>query len=262
VFKIASIDQFHRWVEAQAMFSKAFVPDEKTGNDGGICPQCEESDRRRRCRRNSKEVCEDAFLSRRVLIEKDSDGLVLPEGFQNVACSASALDGDIATRRTVIRNELLDSRIVNRPDDEFKRVAVNGVRKGTQLPRAEMCGHENDPAASAQTFEIVFESIVNDEPPNVPFVQFPEVRELDEQAPEVLKTSSQNSFSFVVAQLRKCDPKISHARAPQPACEMETKPSQDFGGSVCDVAWHHAKGPDNQQCDSVFGDSFNTSAHP
>src|SRR5262249_5089692 len=155
----------------------------------------------------------------------------------------------------------LDPGIVDGANNEFQGKSVDGMCKGTQFPSAEVRRHEDYAAATTQTLEIILEAIVNNEPADVLFVQLAKVGELDKQAAEVLKTSPQDSFSFVVTQLRKCDAKISHAGAPLPACKMETKPAQDFGGSLCDVAWHRAKGPHDQQCDGVFGDAFNAPAH-
>ena len=81
-------------------------------------------------------------------------------------------------------------RIIYGPNDKFQWESVDCMCKGTQFPGAEVRRHEDYATTTTQTFEIILESIVNDEAPNVPFIQFPEVRELDEQAPEVLKTPS------------------------------------------------------------------------
>jgi len=125
-----------------------------------------------------------------------------------------------------------------------------------------MCGHENDPAASAQTFEIVFESIVNDELRDVAFVQFREMGELDQEPSHILKTSSKNPLLVAATHFRKNHSKIVEAGAPLPSGEMKSKPGQRLTGSVSDAARHGAEQFNERESKHVFRESFNASAHP
>jgi hypothetical protein len=54
------------------------------------------------------------------------------------------------------------------------------VSKRTQFPGAKVGRHENNASATPQTFKVIFESVMNDEPADVAFIQFRHVRELHE----------------------------------------------------------------------------------
>jgi hypothetical protein len=122
-------------------------------------------------------------------------------------------------------------------------------------------GHEDHAAAAPQTFEVILESVMNDESRDVAFVQFPEVGKFHEQPSEISEASSENPFPMVIAQFRKRHLQIPQTGAPLPDCEMESKPRQDLGGWVCKGARHLAEYPGEEQCEGVFGDSFNAFAH-
>src|SRR5438067_5254587 len=129
VGEIAGIDQFNGWIETEPMFSEIFVPDQKTGNHRRACPQRKQSDGRSSCGRYPEEVRKYAFAACGVLIEKNSDRFVLPQGFQNVPRRSSSLYRKIAAQHPITGDQLLDSRIVDRPHDKLQRVSVKSVSK-------------------------------------------------------------------------------------------------------------------------------------
>ena len=117
--KVPRIDQFHRRIESQPMFSLAFFPNQKSGQHGCSGAQGEGGDSGGGCGGNAEEVYENPFVSRRVLIEQDSDSFILAERFENVAGGASPLNRSIATHGAVMGNQIIDSRIIDRADDEL-----------------------------------------------------------------------------------------------------------------------------------------------
>ena len=97
---------------------------------------------------------------------------------------------------------------------------------------------------------------------DVAFAQLRKVRELNQQAPEILKRSTQYLFALMLAHLRKCHPKIVKSGAPLPACEMKSCPAKNPGCAIRVASWHHRKGFDEKPGEYVFSESFNASAHP
>ena len=62
------------------------------------------------------------------------------------------------------------------------------MSEGTQFPSSEMRRHEDDAAAAAQGFEIIFKSIMDDELRNVILVQFRKMGELHEKPSQIPET--------------------------------------------------------------------------
>src|SRR5690349_13224434 len=118
------------------MFSKAFVPDQESRNNCRTGTKCKECDGRSGSGGDAEEFGEHPFAPRRVLVKKDSNGFVLAERFKDVACGAAPLYRSITAQGAVMRNQVLDVGVVNRPDHKFKRVSVNCMGKRTQFPRA------------------------------------------------------------------------------------------------------------------------------
>ena len=88
------------------------------------------------------------------------------------------------------------------------------------------------------------------------------MREFDEEPSQILETSLQNPFALFLAVLRKHHSKIVKAGAPLASCEVKSKPGQGFSSSIRDPARLGAKHFNEQQCERVFGQSFNAPAHP
>ena len=103
---------------------------------------------------------------------------------------------------------------------------------------------------------------MNNELRDVAFVQFPEVRELDEQPAQVLKTSAKNAFVFSPIQVRKHHSEVVKSRPALPSREMKSKPGEGFCGMVRETARHDFERFDEEQSQCVLGESFNASAHP
>jgi len=121
--------------------------------------------------------------------------------------------------------------------------------------------HENDAPATPQTFKVIFESVMNDEPADVAFVQFGHVSELHEQSSEIFETSSKNFFPRAAGKLWKCHLQVAKTSATLSACEMKPKPGQRLSSWVCNPARHRGKESNYEQCERVFGDAFNACAH-
>src|SRR5439155_19648654 len=108
----------------------------------------------------TEEVHKNAFVARGVLIEQNSDRFILPQGPENIAAGAPSVNRQIAAHDAVTRNQILDSGIIDRPDDEFQRITVERMCKRAQLPGSKVGGHENDSTASIETFQIVLQTVV------------------------------------------------------------------------------------------------------
>src|SRR5207249_12019964 len=91
------------------------------------------------------------------------------------------------------------------------------MRERAQFPCSEMCGHEDDAAAPAQSCQIVFKAVVNDVLRNIAFVQFRKVCELHKQSSEIVKTSSQDAFPLAIASIGVCLTEIMYLCVTLPA---------------------------------------------
>src|SRR5689334_20158573 len=118
MIEIARVDQLDRWIQTKAMLSQTRIPNQESRNDGRACPQGEQSERRRRCGGNSEELGKNAFASRRVLVEENSDSFVLPQRLQDVARRTSSFDRSVATARAIRRNQSFNARIIDGSNHE------------------------------------------------------------------------------------------------------------------------------------------------
>src|SRR5262245_52181824 len=101
------------------MLPEGFIPNEKSGDHSRAGAECKKCDRRRRCGRHAEEFREHAFASCRILIEENADRLVLPERLQYVARCTFSLNRNIAAGGSIMGNEFLNSRVIDRPDDKL-----------------------------------------------------------------------------------------------------------------------------------------------
>src|SRR5215831_15669493 len=180
MIEIARVDQLHRWIQTKAVFSQTLIPNQKSWNDCRARPQGEQGDRRCCRSGNSEELGKNTLAAGSVLVEQNSDSFVLPERLQDVARRTSSFDRNVATPSAIRRNQSFNARIIDRSNHKSQRIPVNCMSKGTQFPSPKVGRHENNASPTTQTFKIIFESIMNDEPADVAFVQFRHVRELHE----------------------------------------------------------------------------------
>src|SRR5262245_18460863 len=105
------------------------IPNQKAGHYGCARAKCKQWYSRRGCCGDSKEVRKDTFTPSSVLIKHDSNGFVLMESFQNIACRAAALNRHVAAGHSVSRYVFFDQRVIDRPGNEPQRIAVDRVCK-------------------------------------------------------------------------------------------------------------------------------------
>src|SRR5215472_12783668 len=134
MLEIAGLDQLDRWIQTKAVLSQTRIPNQESRNDSRARPQGEQGEGWRRCGRNSKELGKNAFASRRVLVEENSDSFVLPQCLQDVARRTSSFDRNVAAARAIRRNQSFNARIIDRSNHKSQRIPVNCMSKGTQFP--------------------------------------------------------------------------------------------------------------------------------
>jgi hypothetical protein len=136
------------------------------------------------------------------------------------------------------------------------------VSEGTQLPRTEMCRHENYTAADAQRVLVILKTVLYYEFGNVAFIHFRKVTEFHEKASEIAEASPQNLKPLVIGKLRKRHLKIAEACRTLAASQMEAEPRYRCGRLTGDFAGHCAEGCKKEPSHQVFDLLFNAAAHP
>jgi hypothetical protein len=142
--RIAGCDQMDRRVEAKVVFTRGCVPDHEAGNDRRARAESERGDSRGCGCRDAEEIHENAFIARGVLIDEDSDGFIVAQGFQKIAGGMSLVDWRVSGESPICFDELFHPGVVYFSHDKLHRIAVKGVREAAKLPRAEVRRQKND----------------------------------------------------------------------------------------------------------------------
>src|ERR1700728_3874837 len=135
------------WIEPEYVALLLRVPQREPRNNGRLRAIRELYKARSGTRQPAEKIDEDTLRGRGVLIDQNADGAVAAEGFHHRSRCVSLIDQMIARQGAAPFHEMVDQRIVQRPHHNVHRLGHQRVRKGAQLPIAQMTSGNQDAAA-------------------------------------------------------------------------------------------------------------------
>src|SRR5688572_25705661 len=106
--------------------------------------------------RSAKEIDENTFVGRGVLIDEDADGFVASERTQDGARGVFLLNDVVAGETPTGLDQPVNARIIQRPNDDVHWLGHKRMRECAQLPIAQMgCGKQNALAATLRLQEVL-----------------------------------------------------------------------------------------------------------
>ena len=230
-FAVFGAHQLHRGIEAQPIFLQARVPNGESRNHGGISLQRNSRHPTRGARGVAEEVHEDALLNNYVGVHEDADGFAVAHG-SDKAAGEILVDGFIAVHGAIAAREPVKIRIVERAHYHVERMSVERVRKGGQLPRAQVSGEKQHTFAASQRALVVFESLIDNGLADVLARVSREQANLGDVASEGCKDTVKNLLAFCARLLRKSEFEIPHTDAAQlPMQQIDEPRDGDAGGA-------------------------------
>jgi len=177
-------------------------PNRKTGNHRRAGAGGDFRERHVGAGRSAEEVDEDSFIESGVLVHQNSDGAIGGEAAQNRPGGVPFADDLIAGELAACLDDLIDAWVVEWPDHNIHGLSKQRVRKGAQLPVAEVRGRKQNTASLFFRFLKMLQPVIADPLAYVAGVNSGQAREGPQHSRQRRENLIDNRFTFSRGRLR------------------------------------------------------------
>ena len=216
--------QLHRFLESQPVFPPRRIPNQKPRHHRRIGAQRQPRQSRTRRRRRPKEIHENPFVQRRVVVHQNPDGPRLAQDLQNRPRRFILVDRPISRQAAITINQRVHPPVRHRPHQKMQRIAVQRMRERRKLPSTHVPGQKQhtfaQPLGRVEILKPIDHHDLLDVLPRI----FRQLRKFPGQPADLLNHSPNDLLAPLPAPLRKRNLQIRERRPPQGRAQPVSHP--------------------------------------